>query len=377
MIEESKSLRVWRSYISGFSESTRLLYELYLERFLEYTGYDAEELYETRMRHLRSDDPRDRKILEYEIRGSLTRMAEDQELSPSTIRIVYSAVSSFFEAQGLSIDVKTRELPRVVYHGKKVVLKEQIREIMESIGSRNRLRNTALVLVAKDTGLRVSDLSKMTVSWYNSGVETVSSHGERFMAFKPVRAKKTGGVCFPHMGPEAVKAVERYLEERVKAGEDLDEDSPLWVDEKKGGFLSPHGVSLFFTRWTNSLGHDGEDLSAHSFRKFFETNLEAAGMHKNWIGKYFDKTVNDSSAPYSRPEDIPGLLTESYIKHYDALRVYESADVKQLRAKVSELEQDQLDVRDLREEMQEIREYLRKLNVAENLAEELEKQGNN
>jgi hypothetical protein len=230
-------------------------------------------------------------------------------------------------------------------------------------------------MVAKDTGLRVSDISEMTVDWYRGGEETVSSQGERFMAFRPVRAKKTSGICFPHMGPEAAEAVDRYLEMRARGGEVFNGDSPLWVDEKRGGQLSPHGVSLFFTRWTNALSHDGEDLSAHSFRKFFETNLEAAGMHKNWIGKYFDKTVQDSSAPYSRPEDIPGLLTESYIKHYDALRVYESADVKQLRAKVSELEQDQLDVRELREEMQEIREYLRKLNIADELAEELEKHG--
>jgi hypothetical protein len=77
-------------------------------------------------------------------------------------------------------------------------------------------------------------------------------------------------------------------------------------------------------------------FSAHSFRKYFQTQLEAAGVSPNWIDQMIGHRFINSRDSYSLPSDQQ--LREAYEKAYPQLRVYpEEVEVEE---RISKLEAD-------------------------------------
>lgn len=74
-------------------------------------------------------------------------------------------------------------------------------------------------------------------------------------------------------------------------------------------------------------------LSAHSFRMFLQTQLEAAGVNPNWIDQVLGHKLINSRDAYSLPSDQQ--LREAYEKAYPQLRVFKSAE---LEDRLSDLE---------------------------------------
>ncbi len=61
-------------------------------------------------------------------------------------------------------------------------------------------------------------------------------------------------------------------------------------------------------------------MTAHSLRKYVQTNLEVAGMNVNWIDQILGHKLINSRDAYSKPTDEQ--LQEAYTKAYKFLRVY-------------------------------------------------------
>ena len=61
-------------------------------------------------------------------------------------------------------------------------------------------------------------------------------------------------------------------------------------------------------------------LSAHSFREYLQTNLEAAGVNVNWIDQIIGHRLINSRDAYSIPSDEE--LLKAYMDAYPQLRVY-------------------------------------------------------
>jgi hypothetical protein len=85
-------------------------------------------------------------------------------------------------------------------------------------------------------------------------------------------------------------------------------------------------LSNVFYRLAQKMDGEATKISAHSFRKFHTTMLEAR-MNSSWIAKLQGKTLGGGWAPYSKPEgddlaDDPDKLTNAYIDAYDELRVF-------------------------------------------------------
>jgi len=323
------------------SVNTRRQYLREFLRFLRRFNLDPERLYELRLQHLKSDDPRDRRIIEGWVRQM---MVEERERGkkPSSVYMIYKAVRSFFQAQNLEFSLRSREKPRVYHEGQRVLTRDQIREMYDRVGEQNRLRNRALIMLLKDSGLRVSDVANLKVSDYLEAKTVYNDAGEPFKVFYPFETEKTGSYAYIHIGPEAIKAIDEYLEERRREEGELDADPPLFIN-RWGERLSPAAISA--TLWKIAAKIGERKISAHSLRKFHQTMLEAAGMPKNWIAKLQGKTIGDTSAPYSRPEEMLSshhmtLLTEAYLKAYDNLRVftYPREEMERLRRRIRELE---------------------------------------
>lgn len=173
-------------------------------------------------------------------------------------------------------------------------------------------------MFGKDSGIRISDIALLDVMDYIDALDLVNEYGEPFKEFLPKHTKKTGSLAHIVIGPEAIKHVDEYLDERKKAGT-YGEDTPLFLMQGGSRFTSG-ALTQMFKRMANKLGKDGKKRSAHSLRKFHQTMCESS-MAKNWVKKLQGRTISDSTGVYSQPEFLPGELSGAYMSGYDKLRV--------------------------------------------------------
>lgn len=357
-LEDSKAMRVWMLDLSGRADSTKVEYLRYFKRFLTRWKTTPDELYSMRQKDLESMDPRDHKNIE---RMVIVLMSEMQEagLSSSTCRQVAKAVTSFFDAQGMEFRLRARDKPRAIHRGQNLVMVDGIRRMWDCVSEEMRERNRALLAVAKDSGLRVSDICVLdTEDWRSAAV--VEHEGEEYRKFEPKMTVKTGDYAHIHLGPEANNAIEKYLETRE------DSNPALFIDRKDKRL-----GRIAMIRQFRYLGEKTgvSKISAHSFRKFHRTRLEGAGMPESWIKKLQGKATD----PYSHPEQT-GELTQRYIQSYQGLRIFGESKqrIDEQAQRIAELERQVEEARLMgRRELEEYKERLRR-EILEEVRRELQ-----
>lgn len=321
----------WESELSVLAENTVYNYRNGLRHFLEHLGVDHEGLYEMQKACLEDGDRRSDRRVVLVLRSFLQEMV-DEGYAGGTTHNIAAAVKKFMDTNKLHFDIRRRDLPPMNVQGSYPFSHDHIREIYDLCNAPFRLRNRALIMVSKDTGFRCSDLSNFDVEHYLEAHSVCTLEGERFKVFKPYATKKTGELAYPHLGPEAIEALEGYRDGR--------ESGPLFLN-RSGKRLSGVSISEIFSRLTAKID-GGDNLSHHSFRKFHRTQLEAR-MRASWIKKLQGKATD----PYTMPErttetDAPdnlrgeSKLTVAYIQNYDVLRIFQNRELKKLRKTVKE-----------------------------------------
>lgn len=323
-----KSQQIWINELERLAPNTQTGYKLGVSRFLDYLGTDHEGLYNMKLEDMRAQDPRDMRRTERELSQYMFKLVRENGLSPMTAKRVGIAVTHFMRTQGITFSLMRNEYPRGESQGQRMVLKPQIKTMYENASAWMRSRNRALMMIAKDSGLRISDISLLNVEDYLDA-RSIAHNGEVFKEFKPITTLKTKALAYTIIGPETVEAVDAYLKERsAQRGE------PLFLDHD-GKRHKVTAMSELFRRFSDFL-EDGSRISAHSFRKYHETMLETAGIPLNWIKRYQGRKVSDSTGPYSNPQQIPDKLLDTYMQHYDVLRVF--MEKQELEAVKHELE---------------------------------------
>ncbi len=339
----SKALEVWEQDLSARAKNTRKLYRRYLNQFLERWETTPDELYSMRKADFDSDDPRDKQSVERMVKVMMSEMRAEG-YAASTCSFIGKAVSSFFESQGLPLELKSKDAPKVFYNGQYLALKEHIAKMWDYAPTENKIKTRAILTFVKDSGLRISDVSALNLCNYLEA-KRVDQNGEMFAVFNPIETEKTSAPAFIHVGPETTAALDAYLEERETQGLPMDPDSPLFLNRYKTRYNST-SMGMIFLRLKKLLGLT--KVSAHSLRKFHTTMLESAGVHENWIKKLEGKRVTGSMGPYSKPEET-GKLTEAYVQAYPKLRIFgeqaSATQVKEQADKIAELEKLLLDER--------------------------------
>jgi integrase len=329
-------MNVWELELASKAPSTQKDYKRYFGKFLERWDVDSEELRDMRLTDLSSSDPRDHKNMERMVTAQMAEMKRSG-LASSTCRMLNKAVNSFFEAQGLDLRVKAKDKPKGESIGKRMITPEEMRTLWDSPGT-FRLRNRALLTFGKDAGLRVGDMANMDVGHYLEAETKQNLDGEPFKVFKPYETLKEGIIAHVHVGPEAVEAIDAYLEYRRGRGEILSKGSALF-SVGRGNRYTAFILSQFFQRWRTRCGVTTE-VSAHSLRKFHLTMLQTGAVPDTWIAKLQGKSTKTAFGVYSRPEELPGELTRAYMRAYDKLRIFgkaESEALEDLRLKNEEL----------------------------------------
>jgi len=372
---DSLALERWLRRLNGSAKATRRTYLRHFRLFCTRYGLTPEQLYQLRLKEVQSGDPLVRGQVRDMVIGLLREMKEGRRdgwpedaqalvrpgpKSPSTCHQVTKAVVSFFETfESLELNIKAKDQPHGSHLGQRGISAEEIALALDSAGAENKLRNRAIVLFLKDSGLRRSDLPLLNVGDYKSATRR-DVEGETFLVFKdPLRTQKEGIHACVHIGPEAVKAVDEYLKkERGDAGP----EDPLFTmrePKRKGATggkadlrINDNAVGTLVKRMMNTaLGPDARRRSAHSLRKFHRTALTIGGLGKQLI----DKLQGKAQDTYLRVEDYDlDALFSAYVKAYDKLRVFksESAAVKNLR---EELEAQRKHIEDLKKGLEEAR----------------------
>jgi len=352
-----KPLDRWVSRLKSQAEGTMASHVRYFRLFLARYRYTPLSVYEARLDEVRSDDPlmwgviRDQvlQVMRELVDGDFSDWPEEARifiprrtgrLEPTTARNLAKGVQSFFETFGdrMEIRIKSKDLPQGDSRGQRLIRPDQILEVVKHGGIKYPYRNVAVAMFLKDTGLRASDLSLFSVGdWLGARARVqFNKYGESFTKFQPERTRKENIVAEPHIGPEAFKAIDQYLKiERPGAAS----EEALFMDETGKALIGGAIGQLIKHMVRKGLGPEAEKVSCHSFRKLFETGLQAGSMPDKWI-KYLQ---GKSRGVYSMPEDLQvsngeSLLMSRYMQAYDQIRVHETGNLRELKEKVEQLE---------------------------------------
>ena len=195
--------------------------------------------------------------------------------------------------------------------------------------------------------------------------------GEEYAPIQ-ITTKKKRIVARTFFGPEALEALKEYLERREKGTrhlkpEKLTDSSPLFAT-KIGRPLTRSGLSSLITQLAQRAGL--EKVSAHSLRKFFQTQLEAAGVHPNWIEQMMGHKLEGVRGAYSMPTDQQ--LREAYVKAYYSLRIFPiKVQNEEINILIRRLHESQERILMLEREREQLHERIKQL---ENLTRDLEKE---
>lgn len=363
-------LERWEKYTEvNHTPKTGKLYRRALHEFCNSIDVTPDELYDLHFKASKSEDPRMRGALPLKL-SEFMRDLVKKGRAEGTARTYAKAVRSFFKVNRLEFELLPGEIPKAEHQGQRYIGADEIKMLLERVSAEFWERNRALIMVLKDTGLRVSDVAGFDVEHFETADKILDDQGE-FRVFNELyRIKKTRSWAYVHMGPEAVDKVKEYIAlDRRSSG-------PMFLD-RDGKRIRALNITTILRRLCRKLNKGGK-VSAHSLRKFHETQLETAKMSDNWISKLQGRLIRKSTGPYSKPEEAraesrpedTSVLTEAYIKAYPKLSVLSGPEVSReevedQKTRIKDLEAQLEEERKLREEFQagilEQQDYILKL----------------
>jgi integrase len=204
--------------------------------------------------------------------------------------------------------------------GVRIATKEAILKAIEHKATRHKAITNAVILFLKDSGLRVSDAQLLNYADISRGLASEAK-------FIPITliTKKVKITARTFIGEEAIQALRTYLEARQHGTrrlppETLTENSPLFRTWNLQTVKRIPRTTLSNVVRTAFYRINEPAVSAHSLRKYLQTNLEAANVNVNWIDQILGHKLINSRDAYSKPTDEQ--LQEAYAKAYKFLRVY-------------------------------------------------------
>ena len=246
------------------------------------------------------------------LRGYIETL-EKRDLTCSTQSLAYAAVRSFFEAQDMPLFLKREDKPTGCAFGSKALTLEEIRQIKNAT---ELLRDKALIMFLKDSGLRQSDASKL--KW-----NAFKDYGEGFWGFQ-IQTKKKKVKARGFIGSEATEMLELYKRKRMEGTKKLPpeeniEDNPVFALIAEPTKVVRSGVMSGNIGKIISLAGI-ENASPHGFRKFWEQSVhfEHEAYQKQLNGRALDSVER---AYYWK--EVPELL-EMYRSNYHNLMIEQS-----------------------------------------------------
>ena len=354
---KGESWTYFEDWISKLNPSTQEKYLRQFIQFLDYLDVDTESFFAQYKELTEDPDPRKKKRMGMRVTQFQRHLARTEGIKLGSTLDVYRSVKGFFTANELDFEINgdrikddSDELPSIS--------KEQIVGVLEATGS---YRNKAMVHFAKDSGLRVGDITALTVGdirpiWDNPNFEQVEGY-PGFYTFT-VTQEKTDRNADPCIGPETTEALQLWKSERRDLGISDNDSDPLFcaiktvtpfVDKRgreirgstKGDRLDESTLSVIFSQLVRKaklgpLQGEKRRPSIHSLRKYHKTNLEYGSCPTSWVNKLQGRKGEGTGGTYTKPNTQQ--LIEIYAKAYPALALSRTEQVKAVNGIREDLE---------------------------------------
>jgi len=331
-IAEYESVKYWLKSMGARAEGTKVGYVSHLKRFCQWLNKSPDQLIAEREEHLKSTDKKVKRTMELNVK-EYNAFLDNQGKGAGTKMTARAAIRSFFEHHYLPLEFIRGDFPSEAMAERRKVEKEEIIKMLEEADVRGR----GIIHVLKDTGLAVSDVSRLKLRDLlpPTKISPLTSNDiENLPEFIPLKMtrKKTKAKIQTFLGPEAIKALKNYLNRRIRGTaqtypgrskkgfppEVLTLDSPLFR-------TSAHEIKRMSTK--RILDNVREiasragipDISAHCFRKYTQTMLEVARIDPNWRKLILGKKLPGSEGSYSLPS--MGDLQKAYEGAYEHIAI--------------------------------------------------------
>jgi integrase len=316
----SPALEYWKNELANRSETTRDLYLDNFAKFLDYTGKTADELLRQREEDQTSKDKKIQRNMESQLKGFIAH-EEKKGLAPATLQTYFASIRSFFETHYCPLLMRRGDYPKGESIGVRRATKQAILKAVENRDSRHKALTDALILFAKDSGLRESDIRLLN---YGDIAKDLESNAKIIPI--TIVTQKAKIVAKTFLGEESIHALKIYLDARRNGTrtippEETTKSSPLfskWSPDKTAQRMPRTTISNIVRN--AFLRVNEPNIAPHSLRKYLQTSLEEAGVNTNWIDQILGHKLINSRDAYSKPTDEQ--LKEAYTKAYKFLRVY-------------------------------------------------------
>jgi len=257
----------------GKKIGTQKNYAIALERFCEYVKMTPDEIIAAYKEALAKNVEAGVSDWNDNIDLFVPWVIDKYGLSRSRAKDHFAAIKSFFDNNAsIGLSAKTPE-----FHAT-TIPPTSIETIRENILPFADIHTRFIVIFLKDSGMSQDDALRLNIG-------DIVDQGNGFGYIKTLRAKE--GVDYETwVGPNAMDALQKYLEYRKRQGGDISESAPLFVKKTRPNErLSSALISIML----RTLGKKAnEPLSTHRLRKTFETYLAISKVPpiilKYWMG---------------------------------------------------------------------------------------------
>ena len=340
-IESYQEVQTW---LRTVSEKSRPLYLSALRRFCEFAGKKPDELIKQRAEELKNNDHNNRTGIRDLILDFRTYL-EKEQYAGKTINATDGAIRGFFTAvlgKSAMINVKNYRNASVRQRKDLVPTLEELRKILDVCSIEEKFR----VIFLAQTGMRISDALSLKAGDIQREVDL--SNIPLAISYLPEKDREAIGERITFLASDGVEILKAYLRWRKNLGEEISAESPLFASRTNRGAVAigPDNVNEMIHRIAKKAGLNGDwkygILRAHSFRKFFITQMTNHGVQDKVVDFFVGHAVTEIDRVYwaRRVEELRKIYADrqQHLNPISLKQEYDLSKIEGLQAKISELE---------------------------------------
>jgi len=332
-------LNIWQLYMYSLKSSqTRKKYQGRIDKFFDFVGIEGKTTEEKSTKFIEKARLEGNKWVFNNVLNFMlyqVQRVQNKEIVASTIQNYLKSIKLFCELSDMDISWKriSRGLPRgKSYADDRIPTDDEIQKIIEYPDRRIK----AIIYTMISSGIRLGSWDYLR--WGN--IKPIEKGDSGVLAAKMIVYAGEDEEYFTFISGEAYLELQKWIKYREDCGEIINENSwimrDLWdsgsLKDGKGLVTKPKklassGIKRLIERaiWAQGLrsklehGKKRHPFSAvHSFRKWFKTRCEVAGMKPINIEKLLSHSIGISNS-YYRPTE--NEILEDYLKVINSLSV--------------------------------------------------------
>jgi integrase len=321
--QNNVELNIWQLYLYSLKSSqTRKKYQGRIDKFFSFAGVEGKTTEEKSIKFVEKAGLEGKKWVFNSVLNFMlyqVNRVQNKEIVASTIQNYLKSIKLFCELADIEISWKriSRGLPRgKSYADDRIPTDEEIQKIIEYPDRRIK----AIIYTMISSGIRLGSWDYLR--WGN--ITSIEKDGLGVVAAKVIVYAGEDEEYFTFISSEAYLELQKWIKYREDSGEIIDENSwvmrDLWdsgsLKDGKGLVSKPKklassGIKRLIERaiWAQGLrnklehGKKRHPFSAvHSFRKWFKTRSEVAGMKPINVEKLISHSIGISNS-YYRPTE--------------------------------------------------------------------------